>query len=473
MNRRSFLKLAGLGIMGTIFPFKMKSKPNIIFMLSDDQAWNGLSVAMHDKIPGSRNNFVKTPNLEKLASQGMRFSAAYAPAPVCSPTRCSLQNGKSPAQNCWTKASPIMTANDGYKLIPPMHGKNFSSKETTIAQMLKQAGYATAHFGKWHLGGGGPGRYGYDTHDGDTGNGDAAPFKDPNPVDIFGMSKRAVEFMEKNKKAKKPFFIQLSYHALHYPENCLKETLNSCQERAKEMRRIKERQLFRAAIAQDLDTGVGKIMEGLEKLGLGENTYLIYMSDNGASAKKTLKGSKGSLWEGGIRTPLIIRGPGIKKNVFCHTRVVGYDLFPTFCELGGVKRSLPKGLEGGSIVPLFSEDKGVVKRPREELVFHFPHYQSEEGPHSCIMLGDFKLIKIYETNQLLLYNLSSDISETNDLSKEKPEKTAELHGMLVKYLKEVGAQTPKPNPKYDPENPPVPKPKGWDKGKGKKRRKKD
>ena len=211
LDRRDFIHLVGLGAMGALVlgldvPVVAQKQPNFIFMLSDDQGWDGLSVQMHDAIPGSKSDFYQTPNLEKLARQGMRFSAAYSPSPVCSPTRCSLQTGKSPAQNRWTKAAPIKTAADGYKLIPPMHGKNLSNGETTIAKMLKQAGYATAHYGKWHLGGGGPGNHGYDVHDGNTGNRDAAPFIDPNPVDIFGMSRRANAFMEENTEAGKPVF---------------------------------------------------------------------------------------------------------------------------------------------------------------------------------------------------------------------------------------------------------------------------
>ena len=425
-----------------------KSALNFVFMLSDDQGWNGLSVAMHPDIAGSKSNFYQTPNLEKLAGQGMRFSNAYAPASVCSPTRASLQTGKSPAQLRWTKASPIVTAEDGYKLIPPMHGKELPTDETTIAELLKEAGYATAHYGKWHLGGRGPERHGYDESDGDTGNQDAAPFTDPNPVDVYGMSERAVDFMEKNTKAGKPFFIQLSYHALHYPENALKDTLKKYTRLASGRN---EKDIQRAAITENLDTGVGMIIDGIEKLGIAKNTYAIYMSDNGAGGGRgSLSGGKGSVWEGGIRVPLIIRGPGVPENSFCHRRVVGYDLFPTFCELAGVTRPLPDGMEGGSIVSLLSGSDQPVKRPREELVFHFPHYQSDDGPHTAILLGDFKLLRFYETGEQKLFDLSQDIGERHDLSKEMPERVDELTGRLDRYLKEIGAALPVPNPKYDP-----------------------
>ncbi|MYD60953.1 MAG: sulfatase [Gemmatimonadetes bacterium] len=456
MKRREFLGVVGAGVCGVAVAnafgqvtSKRPKQSNFIFMVSDDQGWDGLSVQMHDAVAGSKSDFYRTPNIEKLAQQGMRFSAAYSPAPVCAPTRCSLQTGKSPAQNHWTKASPILTARDGRKFIPPMHGKNLASDETTIAEMLKQAGYTTAHYGKWHLGGGGPGRHGYDVHDGNTGNRDAAPFVDPNPVDIFGMSRRANALMEENTKAGKPFFIQLSYYALHYPQNALASTRQAYEKR---LRGRSYREINRAAITEDLDTGVGMIMDQVEKLGIGDHTYLIYMSDNGAGGRGrgVLRGGKGSLWEGGIRVPLIIQGPGIEPNTFCDERVVGFDLFPTLCELGGVSQPLPTGIEGGSITSLLSGGKGMVERPREELVFHFPHYQSGDGPHSAILLDDYKLIKLYETDKLHLFDLSKDIGEENDLAGRKPEVVTKLHDRLNAYLASVDAQMPQPNPYYDP-----------------------
>ncbi|HXF11503.1 MAG TPA: sulfatase-like hydrolase/transferase, partial [Desulfuromonadaceae bacterium] len=382
-------------------------------MLSDDQAWNGLSVAMHPEVPGSKGDIFETPYLERLAVQGMRFSAAYAPAPVCSPTRISLQTGKSPAQLHWTKAAP---PEEGHKLIEPKLIKDLSANETTIAELLKRAGYATAHYGKWHIGGGGPGEHGYDEHDGNTGNEYAIQFTDPNPVDIFGMADRAAAFMEKNAKSGRPFFIQLSWNALHAPDNALKAT------RAKYERVLSgdnAKRIATAAITEDLDTGVGRVMEAIERLGLADNTYLIYMADNGAGGgKKVLRGGKGGVWEGGIRVPLIVRGPGVQPNSWCHTRVVGYDWFPTFCEWAGITTNqFPKGIEGGSLVGLLANGgQGNVKRPREELVFHFPHYQSDDGPQSAIFLGNLKLMKFYEDNHVELYDVANDLGERTDLA---------------------------------------------------------
>ena len=448
------------------------SRPNILFMLADDQGWNGLSVAMTPALPGSRSEIFQTPNLERLAAQGMRFSNAYAPAPVCSPTRISIQTGKSPAQLHWTKAAP---PEQGHKLREPRLIKSISDSETTIGELLRKAGYATAHYGKWHIGGGGPGQHGYDEHDGDTGNEEAFQFTDPNPVDIFGMAERAEAFMAKNAKAGKPFFIQLSWNALHAPGNALKATMAKYEQLAGGGN-DKGKRAATAAITEDLDTGVGRVMAAIDRLGLAKNTYVIYLSDNGAGGGGKrgggLSGGKGSVWEGGIRVPLIVRGPGIPGDSWCHVPVVGYDMLPTFCEWAGVPAAtLPKGVEGGSIVTLLAQEgRGEVGRPREELVFHFPHYQSDDGPQSAIRLGNLKLIRFYEDDRMMLFDLAKDIGEQDNLAQRLPAEARRLRERLEQYLSAVDAQLPTPNPDFDPAKPAPTREKG--KNKDMKRKKK-
>ena len=434
---------------------KAGDKPNIIFMLSDDQGWNGLSVAMHPEMAGSKGEIFHTPNLEKLAVQGMRFSSAYAPAPVCSPTRISIQTGKSPAQLHWTKAAPAVP---GRKLIEPRLIKDLSKDEVTIGELLKQEGYATAHYGKWHIAGGGPGAHGYDEHDGDTGNENAFKFTDPNPVDIFGMAERAAKFMKKSKLANKPFYIQLSWNALHAAELANKATLAKYEKLATN----NSKQAATAAITEDLDSGVGKVLEAVDQLGLSENTYIIYMSDNGSGGggrRGGLSGGKGSVWEGGIRVPLIVRGPKVTANSWCHAPVVGYDFLPTLCALAGVpSKELPRDIEGGDITSLLHHSgEGVVKRQREELVFHFPHYQSDDGPHSAIRLGNLKLIHFYEDNRVALFDLAKDIGEREDLAQQMPKDVQELKGRLDQYLAAINAQLPTSNPSFDPSQPVAPR----------------
>lgn len=440
-------------------------RPNIVFMMSDDQAWNGLSVAMHPELNWSKSSVVETPHLERLAAQGMRFSAAYAPASVCSPTRISLQTGRSPAALHWTKAAPAVV---GQKLIEPRNVKQIDRDDVTIAELLREAGYATAHYGKWHINGGGPAAHGYDEGDGEIGNEYAHRFGDPNPADIFGMADRAVAFMEKNQKAGKPFFIQMSWHALHAPTNALKTTLAKYQRKMGGS--VEDKRVGSAAIAENLDTGVGIVVDAVDRLGLTDNTFVIYMSDNGSGGggggkgggrRGRLSGGKGGVWEGGIRSPLIIRGPGVPENSWCHERVVGYDFYPTYCDWAGIPSSkLPRNIEGGSITGLLANGQGKVARPREEMIFHFPHYQGGDGPHTALMLGNLKLMKFYENDRLALFDLSQDIQEQNDLSLRMPRKVKELDSLLVKYLRDVDAQMAVPNPQYDPSNPPIARKRG-------------
>ena len=282
------------------------------------------------------------------------------------------------------------------------------------------------------------------------------------------MAKRACNFMELAKKDGKPFFIQMSFHALHAPQNAMEDSIQKYEKLAT---KGNEKEIGRAALSENLDTGVGIVLKHLNKLGLDKKTYIIYMSDNGAGGKKgILRGGKGDAWEGGIRSPMIVRGPGIKENSWCHQRVVGYDWYPTFCHWAGVE-NLPQGLEGGDLSKVLKDPlEGKVIRPRNELVFHFPHYQGDT-PHTALISGNWKLIKFYETNEYRLFNLGNDISEKNNLASIKPEVTASLKEKMITYLNEVNAQMPSKNPDYDPnkESTPLKVKKGNKKDKKKKK----
>lgn len=436
-------------------------RPNIILLLSDDQDWNGLSTPMHPDMPGSQSDYFETPRLAKFAAESMRFSNGYAPAPVCSPTRISLQTGMTPARLVWTKAAPPQT---GHKLIEGDSRRAIRDEETTIAELLQSAGYATAHFGKWHLSGGGPERHGYDVSDGDTGNRDADSHTDPNPVDIFGMTDRAKAFMEQSKKADKPFYLQMSYHALHVPENAMKSSRAHFEK--KPAGRI-HRDPARAAIAYDLDTGVGRLLDAVSALGIEKTTYVIYMSDNGGGgggkgskgAAIGLRGGKGALWEGGLRVPLIVRGPGIEPNSWCHQPVVGYDWFPTFCRWAGVKKGLPEHLDGGDLTPLLLGKDEPVQRRDSALLFHFPHYQGDT-PQSTLRDGDLKLVLYHENKTRRLFDLAKDPSEQIDLADARKDDADRLEVKLRARLADAGAKMPQPNPNYDPTKAPEPRKSG-------------
>jgi arylsulfatase A len=424
-------------------------RPNIILLLSDDQNWNGLSVAMDPDEPRSRNSFVETPNLERLAEEGMCLSTAYAPAPVCAPSRVSIQTGKSPARLNWTKAGPSLRAANGLPLIPPVNGRNMATSEVTIPEVLKNAGYRTAHFGKWHIGGGGPGSHGFDVHDGDTGNEDAEPFVDPNPVDIVGMTDRAKAFIDESLDQEEPFFLQMSYYALHYPGNASKAMVAKYTAKAPGKR---QREIQRAAIAEDLDIGVGKLLEHLAERGLEENTVLIYMGDNGASDRDNpLRGGKGGLGEGGVRVPFIIRGPGIEPGSHSDLMVTGMDFLPTFARLAGSDRVFPDEIEGGDFMPALTGDADGVERTLPYVVFHFPHYQGTSRPQSSILMGDLKLVRYYEDGRTELFDLEADPGETTNLAQARPDDAKRLEAALAVYLSRSDAGMPRTNPQADPE----------------------
>ena len=427
------------------------AKPNIIFILADDQGWNGTSVQMHPDMPNSKSDFYRTPNLEELARRGLRFSHAYSPGPMCSPTRASLQTGKSPAQLRMTNVGRGgRSATPSQRLILPPYSSSLSTDEITIGETLQSSGYATAWFGKWHLGGDGPGSHGYDESDGPTGNSDGNTRDPQNPKDIFGITKRGIAFMEKNVKAGKPFYLQLWHYAVHGPVQSRDKTELAYAGRPPGQ--THQATAF-AGMTEDLDTGVGMIMDKVEELSISDNTYIIYMSDHGASrnlsSNAPLNRGKGTLWEGGMRVPLIISGPGVKAGVFCNVPTVGWDMFPTFCELAGVDKPLPKGLEGVSLKTLFATGQGNVDRAGGQIAFHFPHY-SQGSPHSTITIEGFKLIKLYDTNELQLFDLNNDIGEQHDLATKYPDKTAMLHQHLNDYLKSVNAGMPSANPNFDP-----------------------
>ena len=266
-----------------------QERPNIALILSDDQGWYGLSVQMHPDLPNSKSDFFHTPRLEELASQGMRFTDAYSPSPACSPTRLSIQNGMNPATNRMTKAEPIATAFNNFPLLPPSHiyPITIDREYTTVGEVLQEAGYRTAHYGKWHLGGNEPPEvHGYDESDGPAGNELAWEWDDPdNPLDIIGMPAKALDFIRRANAAGQPAFVQLSALGLHGAEHASPEAVARAQARPRGEIHASVRS---AAVTEDLDTSVGIFMDGLDELGLSDNTYVIYMGDKGVTcASKT------------------------------------------------------------------------------------------------------------------------------------------------------------------------------------------
>ncbi len=442
-------------------------RPNFVVILGEGHGWSSTSVQMDDTVSGSKSSYVHTPNFEKLAQEGMRFANFYAASPRCTPSRATILTGKSPAQLHMTFVGEGRGESGGStngRLIPPPSTIELPAGETTIAELLKRAGYATAHFGKWHVGRTDPRQHGFDESDGPTGNGGPDNVDNPHPKQLYGMTERGISFMARQVNAGKPFYLQLSHYASRQGGAASPEALAKVKSRGGG---LSEQEVAEAAACLDLDMAFGMVLEKLDELGIAGNTYVIFTTDHGTPGRNTpLAGGKGTVWDGGLRVPFILRGPGIPANTFSHVRAFDADLFPTLAELAKVSEPLPKNIEGGSFAAVLANGRGTVLRPREEYVVYFPHYDKDAvGPASAILLGDFKLIHIYETGVSKLFDISKDIGERNDLAAKMPEKAAELEQRLDQYLKEIGQELPKPNPDYDPSKPTVGKQDGRERGK--------
>jgi arylsulfatase A-like enzyme len=421
-----------------------------VFIFIDDLGWRDLGCF------GSR--YYETPNIDKLAGEGMVFTSAYSNAPNCAPTRACLMSGQyTPRHGVYTVGSPERGKTRLRKLIPIPNKTNLDSKIVTIPEALKSAGYTSACIGKWHLG-------------------DKEPFR---PEDrgfdvVFRRNRRshfmangeyltdrltneASEFIEQNRD--RPFFLYLAHHTVHTPIQAKKDIIEKYK---KKKPSGEHNNPTYAAMIESMDQSVGTVCDKLDELGLRDNTVVFFFSDNGGYANATsmapLRGSKGMLYEGGIRVPMIARWPGkIKARSACDVPVIGIDFYPTFLKMAGAPKPLGHLLDGESIMPLL---KGASNLKRKAIFWHFPAYlepyNKKQGPWrttpaGAVRQGDWKLIEFFEDGKIELYNLKNDISETNDLAKTKPAKAKELHKALVEWRKSVNAPVPtEKNPRYDP-----------------------
>ena len=424
------------------------ASPNFILILSDDQGWNGTSVKMMDNEPGSKSHYFETPNLELLANRGMRFSDAYASAPVCAPSRYSIQFGKTPARLSLIRVgmNTDHIDHEGFTSIPKAL-KKINNK------------YRTAHFGKWGMGSD-PSVLGYDVSDGPTKNKDGnfdnnkSQWKNvfkKDPKNIFSLTNRAIKFIVSTQEEKKPFYLQISHYAVH----------SNIESKEKSYLRLKDKpkgeqqkDLGFAAMTYDLDDGLGILLKKVKELGIEDNTYILYMSDNGSvpnipGAKKyeksynyPLSRGKWDAFEGGIRVPLIIAGPGIKNGSESSVPVSGSDLLPTLIELAGNKSISLSDIDGGSFASiLLNKNNKQIKRKVDGIFFHVPYKNgiALKRPHSAVRKGDYKLIKFQDDKSILLFNLVKDKKEQLNLVSQKPDLAKDLEKILDNYLVEVSA----------------------------------
>ena len=490
MNRREFLRAAGvaaaLGLDGIVKAAGSGDgrsrpparRPNFVFFLIDDMGWQDLGCY------GS--TFYETPNVDRLAAQGMRFTDAYAACPVCSPTRASIMTGRYPARlgiTDWIGAPQKPTA---YREYLPL-------EEVTIAEALKEAGYATGYVGKWHLATSDqdrrkyyPDRQGFDINIAGDNSGSPPTYFYPYskgkrsletmPPDgregeylTDRLTDEAIKFVEASKD--RPFLLYLAHYAVHTPLESKEELAEKYRTKAAGLpeppkpqpvygpynTRQRQDHAVYAGMVQSVDESVGRVLRKLEELGLEQNTVVIFMSDNGGlstvaregpTCNLPLRAGKGWLYEGGIREPMIVRWPGIAQaGSICQEPVISTDFYPTMLEMAGLPARPAQHVDGVSLVPLLRQSGAA---DRKALYWHYPHYHgSGNRPSGAVRAGDFKLIEWYEDGRVELYNLKDDLGEQNDLAASMPDKGAELRRMLHAWRNEVGAKMPEGEPRED------------------------
>ncbi len=457
-------------------------KPNIVFFLVDDLGQRDIGCY------GS--TFYETPNIDKLANEGAKFTSAYAACPVCSPTRASLLTGQSPNRTGVTDyigAPAPEKWGRNTKLLPAPYSDRLAHEKVTLAEMLKTAGYATFFAGKWHLGPEGwfPENQGFDINMGGLDRGGPyggkkyfSPYGNPRLSDgpegehlPDRLANETAKFIGANKD--KPFIAYFSFYSVHTPLMAREDLKKKYQEKKqrlgleakwgreaeREVRLVQEHAVY-AGMVEAMDAAVGKVLAALDEHGLRDNTIVIFTSDNGGlstsegwpTSNLPLRGGKGWLYEGGIREPLIVRWPGVVKGgTEIDTPVTSPDFFPTFMQLAGASAPAGQPIDGMNLLPMLKTGAAEGERP---IFWHYPHYGNQGGaPGGAVREGDWKLIEWYEDGRRELFNLREDLGEERDLASAKPEKVAELAAKLDAWRKETDALMPTVNPKYDPAKP--------------------
>ena len=452
-----------------------EKRPNILFILMDDMGWTDAGVLGSD--------LYETVNIDRLRRESMMFTDAYANAPNCSPSRACLMTGLYPPRHgIYTVGDSERGKSEQRRLIPTPNAHSLAPAFVTMAESLRQAGYKTFLGGKWNLGSGetGPEAQGFDVNIGgnDSGKPDTyfAPWRNPQlgaaPAGTHlcdYVTDRAIDFLGERRSG--PFFAYVSYYDVHTPLEAKPELVKKYQEKfmAKTAQgiRLEHSDPVYAAMIENADANIGRLLQALDRFGLAEDTLVVFFSDNGGYGEVTsmrpLRGSKGMLYEGGIREPLFFRWPRkIAPDSLCTTPVLGIDFFPTFLDLAGVQAPARPTLDGVSLLPLLTGKPDAWRR--EAIFWHCPVYlesrpqrlgdDSHDGiwrcaPSSAIRVGDWKLIEYFEDGSLELFNLREDIGERKNLTKVNPEKTAEMHARLNAWRLSTGAAIPRMvNPDY-------------------------
>lgn len=462
-----------------------ENPPNIVFILTDDFGWKDVSY--------NGSNFYETPHIDRIAKEGFIFTNGYAACQVCSPSRASIMTGKFPARHGITDyiGAPTDTAwrkmRRHTRLLPCEYDRALSAADTTLAEAFKAAGYNTFFAGKWHLGNKGswPEDHGFDINQGGWEKGSPiggffSPWTNPNlenrePGENLSLrlADETVNFLQTHHPdtTDKPFFAFLSFYAVHSPIQTTEERWAKYRAKAEQqgiapsgyemghflpIRQVQDNPIY-AGLVETMDEAVGRVLRGLDELGLAENTIVVFTSDNGgvaagdafSTSNLPLRGGKGYQYEGGIREPYLIKVPWMKEEPNeIATPATGTDFYPTLLELARLPLLPHQHQDGISLVPSL-KGKDLPERP---LIWHYPHYGNQGGePSSIIRVGNWKLIHYYEDGRQELFDLSADLEEENDLAAERPEIAEGLHQELFDYLKSVGARFPRKDPLYDPQ----------------------
>ncbi|MCO8122139.1 sulfatase [Stieleria sp. TO1_6] len=455
---------------------KAAEKPNVVLILMDDMGAVDLS--------GEGSTYYRSPHIDRIAEEGMRFKNGYATCCVCSPSRASIQLGTFPARNGitdWIGAKSGLEWTRPNRVLPAQYKHQLPAEEITVAEALREGGYATFFAGKWHLGGKGswPTDHGYEVNKGghDRGSppgGYFAPYN--NPVLESGpngeslpmrLAQETADYIVAHKD--QPFFAMLSFYSVHGPVQTTKALWEKYRQLAPQrpagedrffvdrtlpVRQVQDHPVY-AGMVETVDDAVGLVMDALDQNGLTENTIVIFTSDNGGvssgdafcTSNLPFRGGKGRQWEGGVREPFYIRFPAkVPAGSSSDVPVTGADLYPTLLDLCGLPLRPQQHLDGVSLKPILEGDS-IADRP---LYWHYPHYGNQGGePHASILDQGWKLIHYYEDGRNELYHLASDPGEQSDLARTHPARAAQLWQQLDQWLTQVDAKRPEPDPRYD------------------------
>lgn len=460
----------------TLLAASVDAKPNFVFFLIDDMGYMDIGA-------NNPSTFYETPNIDRLAATGMRFTNGYAANPVCSPTRYSIMTGKHPSR---VDATNFFSGRRSGRFAPAPLNDRMSLQEVTIAESLREAGYRTAFLGKWHLGPTEefwPEHQGFEFnigghHKGSPPGGYFAPYKNPRlPSGPDGehlpvrLTNEAIKILDQVQDD--PFLLYLSFYSVHTPLQAPKHLIEKYQRKAERMPdapefapeeqvlpidkqrlvRIRQRHATYAAMVEAMDAQIGRVLDRLEELGLTDDTVVMLTSDNGGlstsegspTSNLPLRGGKGWVYEGGIREPFLIRWPdAVAPGTVCHTPVMSTDFYPTILQIAELPAQPEQHLDGVSLVPLLQQ---AGKIQRDALFWHYPHYSNQGGfPGGAIRIGDYKLIERYEDGRVQLFNLQTDIGERDDLAANDPQRVAMMRSRLHNWYEEVDAKFLQPKP---------------------------